>query len=1104
MKKLLLLLLLFFSTCVVTAQTFNQPQQFNNVCDDNNDGYAAFYLGEISFEILAATNNPENYTVTHHDTMTDAQAGTNPLPSTYFNIYPYSQYVYARIVTNATGEFQVLIYELHANPAPIINTQNFTACDTNADGMTFIDLGSVSEMIWQSTQTASNTLYLSYYPTLLDAQNLTNPLPNNGFINTIPFNQTIYVTAQSLTTACITIAAVNVNVATCSTPCLPPTQVSVSQITSSSALVSWTSNNAGSSSFSIDVIQNGAPSVTITTAQNPFLMAVACGSNYLIRVNASCETSPSGFSEPYEFSTPACAPTAGQPNDLVQCSDTDTACFDLTSNIPVLLNTLNPAEYTVTYHISQADAQSGNNPITTTTTFCAANGQIIYARLENNSTNQYQLFSFELITEAIANTIIELTNMDQCDDNSDLSVIFNLTTAQAQINSNNALEYYTSILDAQYQQSPITNPSAYVVGLQSSINMIFIREIVPNGCDIVYSFLARAYAVCNLASTCASANSLCNALGAPFANTHQSASAESGNYYGCLATQPNPTWFYLPVSGNGIINLKIEQNASIDFNGTQRDVDYIVYGPFTNPVTPCSGQLTQANVVSCSYSANATEYPVIQNAQIGQYYMIMVTNYSNQAGYVRITELPTTVGAIGCIGLRLNAFLDSNSNGTQDSGEQNFPLGQFTYEVNDTNNVHNITAPSGVYNIYDNNTSNSYDLTYAVDSSYSTLYNVSTPAYSNVNSGGGMTVYNFPVTIVQAYNDLAVSIIPLNAPRPGFAYQNTIIYTNNGNQTVASGTLTFTNDNLVAITGNTQTGTTPTANGFTYTFTNLVPFETRSMTVTMQVPTIPTVAIGNLLTTTASIAPLAGDVVPLNNTSTNSQIIMGSYDPNDKMESHGEKILYTSFSSNDYLYYTIRFENSGTASAINVRVYDILDSKLDENSIKMISSSHPYILDRLDKNLTWKFDNIQLPPSVPNTNTGKGYVMFKVKPKVGYAIGDIIPNTASIYFDFNPAIITNTFNTEFVQQLGVTEFENADFIFYPNPVSDSVTITLKNNDSIAKIVVYDVLGKRIVSQIPNTSLGTQTVDLSSISKGMYLLEVTTSANLKVVKKVLVE
>ena len=67
-----------------------------------------------------------------------------------------------------------------------------------------------------------------------------------------------------------------------------------------------------------------------------------------------------------------------------------------------------------------------------------------------------------------------------------------------------------------------------------------------------------------------------------------------------------------------------------------------------------------------------------------------------------------------------------------------------------------------------------------------------------------------------------------------------------------------------------------------------------------------------------------------------------------------------------------------------------------------------------------------------------------------------------------------------------------------------MTISLKNNGSIANIVVYDLLGKRIVSQKPVTSESSQTINLSAISKGVYLLEVTTDSNLKVIKKLMVE
>ncbi len=154
----------------------------------------------------------------------------------------------------------------------------------------------------------------------------------------------------------------------------------------------------------------------------------------------------------------------------------------------------------------------------------------------------------------------------------------------------------------------------------------------------------------------------------------------------------------------------------------------------------------------------------------------------------------------------------------------------------------------------------------------------------------GVIVFNFPVTILP-YADVAVTVFPYGAPpRPGFSYSNMIVYRNNGNLPIASGTITFTKDNAVTITNVSQSGTTNTATGFTYDFTNLLPGESRSITVTLLVPTIPTVNLGGTLTNTATVTNVAGDVNANNNQHSLTQVIVGSYDPNDKTESHGDKL----------------------------------------------------------------------------------------------------------------------------------------------------------------------------------------------------------------------
>ncbi len=1109
MKKLIHIFF-FFSTICIFAQANNQVP---NLQQCSPTGIATFDLTTNTPFALAGLD-AFNFVVSYHVTQVDAANGTNAIiPATGFANMSNPQVIYIRIFNIATSEVTIKVFVLIVNENPFVQDVTYTACDTDNDGFVSVDSAVLTSIMYQSSPSSTNNYVTNFYATMVDAQTSANSIISPLVIPALS-NQVFYAKTQN-TMGCDTISTVTINAMNCNTTsCDPPTALSIGSITQTSATASWTASS-GATQYEIYLAPQGATapdasSVGMATSlSNYTITGLTCGTTYQAYVRTNC-SQPTNFinasvwSNPVTFTLTNCAATAV---NLTACSENGVACFDLTTNTPVILGNLDPTIYSVSYFPTYADASLNTNVITNPTQYCTQVGSsVVYASLSSANTPN-QIVGFYLYASAYNSTAIVLTDMQQCDDNNDTSVTFNLTAIQAQINTSNTLQYYTSLVNAQNQTVPITNPTTFTVGTQTPITTIFVREIITNSCDSIYSFRVKAYAVCNNAYTCSAANSLCSALGVPFVNTHQNIPAESGNAYGCLTTSPNPTWFYMPISGAGNINLLIQQSTTINFVTPNLDVDYICYGPFTSPVLPCSGQLTANKIVCCSYSAAATESPIIPNAQPGEYYLIMVTNFSNQAGFIKITELPTTQGALNCSGFRLNAFLDTNANGTQEVGEQNFPLGQFHYEVNTNGDIHNVIAPTGVYNLYDINPTNSYNLSFTVDSNYTMAYGVTTASYSNVHIvvGMGMQTYNFPITVIQTYNDLAITIIPTQQPRPGFTYQNMVVYANLGNQTIPSGTINFQKDALVTITANSQTGATSTITGFTYDFTNLLPFEYRIINVTMAVPQLPTVALGDHLINSATIVPFTGDIVPENNSTILNQTIIGSYDPNDKVESHGGRILFSDFTSEDYLYYTIHFENTGTASAVNVKVIDVLDAKLDETSIKMVSASHNYTMDRIDNSLTWNFENIQLPGTLQNPSASNGYITFKIKPKTGYAVGDIIPNTAAIYFDYNPAIITNTFQTEFTQLLGTTEFENVNFVFYPNPASDLVTVSLKNNvDSIAKIVVYDVLGKTIAMVNPTNETASQTIDLTAVETGIYLIEVTTNTNMKVIKKLIVK
>jgi len=451
--------------------------------------------------------------------------------------------------------------------------------------------------------------------------------------------------------------------------------------------------------------------------------------------------------------------------------------------------------------------------------------------------------------------------------------------------------------------------------------------------------------------------------------------------------------------------------------------------------------------------------------------------------------------------LALIAFLDDNNNGIKDDGELNFNYGNYVYQVNNNGDYFYGNANQNAYYIFDSNPNNSYDISFSINSSLTSYYN-SIVSHNNITipAGSGMNTLFFPVTAIQPYVDASVQLSSYGNPRPGFPYTIYINYKNYGSQNISNGTITFTKDPNVTITSISEPGSIITSSGFSFDFTNLAPFDNRYIIVNLLVPTLPMVYLGQLITNSAEII-INDDIYPTNNTSAISQQVTGSYDPNDKCELHGGKIVYDNFTSNDYLYYTIQFENTGTADAEFIKVEDIFDSQLDENSFEMINASHSLNAKRDGNQLTWHFYNINLPPTSSNPNESHGYVTFRIKPKAGYAIGDIIPNTASIYFDYNPPIITDTFNTEFVQALGAESFETTTVSIFPNPASNKITIRNNGIEGISKVNIYDISGKRIYAFEGNI-LNDFNIDVARFTKGLYLVEIFSENNTKITKKLI--
>lgn len=128
----------------------------------------------------------------------------------------------------------------------------------------------------------------------------------------------------------------------------------------------------------------------------------------------------------------------------------------------------------------------------------------------------------------------------------------------------------------------------------------------------------------------------------------------------CLGTTPNPVWYYMQVENTGSIDITMVQTSG---GGGALDVDFAVWGPFPSLAAGCGNPFPPGTPVDCSYSTANVETANIPNAPAGQFYILLITNFSNQAGTITFSQ-SGGVGSTDC-GILSNA----DNNGPLCEGE---------------------------------------------------------------------------------------------------------------------------------------------------------------------------------------------------------------------------------------------------------------------------------------------------------------------------------------------------------------------------------------------------------------------------------------------------
>ncbi len=233
--------------------------------------------------------------------------------------------------------------------------------------------------------------------------------------------------------------------------------------------------------------------------------------------------------------------------------------------------------------------------------------------------------------------------------------------------------------------------------------------------------------------------------------------------------------------------------------------------------------------------------------------------------------------------------------------------------------------------------------------------------------------------------------------------------------------------------------------------------------------------------------PMTGDCDSANNHLHYSEVVTGSHDPNAKEVSPSGNIM----NDDSVLTYTIHFQNTGTDTTNFIFVTDTLSQFVDPTTVQNLASSHPYESFTISGVgiLTWLFNPIELVDSATNEPASKGFITFNIKQKPNLPLGTVISNTASIYFDYNSPVQTNTVVNTLYNSVNNISAEKVSASSYPNPFSESTTIVVNGMKGAFDFTINNVLGMKM-NELKNVNTSQFNFKRNDLPAGIYFYSIS--------------
>jgi gliding motility-associated-like protein len=452
-------------------------------CDPNNDGFGVFDLDSTIAEITGSPFPIPGVSVTFHETPTDALTGGNPRLSPYYNITINTQIIYVRVFYTLTGCANYVQLQLIIHLTPVATEpDDYELCDTTgAAGFETFDLTSTIPQILGSLNPSTHavTFYTSQAAAESGTGNISNPTSYiNGTINT----ETIYVRVEITATGCYDIVTLQLIV----NPLPNATQPNYPQysLCDTTGLVGYETFDLASQvtpillgqpgmnvTFypSLSEAQSDSNAITVLQYTNAIIYVQTLGIR-ITNADTGCYVVSTMDIRVEPLPTPI-PPT--EPYTICDDNQDGVSCgFDLASLLPGLLNGM--TTYTITFHETLPDANSGANDIDISVPYCTINPfmQIIYVRAEDNATGCYSILPIELNADPSPVAPVNLDPITVCDQDSnpqnaitgvDLTQRTPDALAQQTLPATDyTVTYYTSQLSAEQGTAPIIPATNYV------------------------------------------------------------------------------------------------------------------------------------------------------------------------------------------------------------------------------------------------------------------------------------------------------------------------------------------------------------------------------------------------------------------------------------------------------------------------------------------------------------------------------------------------------------------------------------------------------------------------------------------------------------------